>query len=377
MDWQNSKNDSIALRRALLGAIRRADGISRAALAAQCGMTRPTVSSIVGEFISAGLVRETGKGASTGGKRPIMLALAAEDPCAVGIAVGDDYVIRGVACDLAGRVRDRAVMPYSNNFQSIRDVCIALIRQLRRNGGNFRGAGIAVSGQVDPVTGEVRDSQTLDLRNKGLAPAVAQAAGLPVYLETRSMAFALAEAFYGAGKQYRDLMVLSSGRGIAAGIVIDGKLFRGSHGAAGELGDVPRVLDPEAPSLESCLQAESLTRQAGKLLGRELTYAGFLNELASRTPEVTGLVCHAAEILAEAVYPAVALLDPQAVVLGGQLLELGDCFFDRFRGLLTVKKDELRYGRKLAVCASELGEFGGAQGGAAVILERLFQLQTV
>lgn len=377
MDWQNSKNDSLSLRRDVLGEIRRARGISRAALAAGCGMTRPTVSSIVSEFIGAGLVRETGKGASTGGKRPIMLALADEEPCAIGIAVGDDYVIRGVTCDLSGRIRDRAVMPYSNRFESIRDVSIALVRQLRQKGTSFRGVGIAVSGVVDPVSGEVRDSHTLDLRNRGLAPAVARAAGLPVYLETRSLAAALAEAFYGAGRQYRDLMYLSSGRGIGAGIVIGGKLFRGSHGAAGELGDVSPVLDPDAPSLESRLQAESLTRRAGELLGRELTYAGFLNALAENQPQVVSLVHHAAEDLAEAVHRAVALLDPEAVVLGGQLLELGPAFFDRFRELLEIPADEVRYGRKLAVCPSELGEFGGALGGATVILERLFQLQTV
>lgn len=377
MDWQNSKNDSLALRRELLGEIRRRRGISRAELAALCGMTRPTVSSIVSEFITAGLVRELGKGASTGGKRPIMLALADEDPCVIGIAVGDDYVIRGVTCDLSGRIRERAVMPYCRDFQSIRDVSITLVRQLRQSGGIFRGVGIAVSGLVDPVSGEVRESHTLDLRNKGLAPAVAQAAGLPVYLETRSLASALAEAAYGAGRQYRDLMYLSSGRGIGAGIVIGGRLFRGSHGAAGELGDVPSVLHTGTPSLESRLQAEALTRRAGEILQRELTYAGFLNALADGVPEVVALAREAAEELAETVHPAVALLDPEAVVLGGQLLELGAPFFDRFRELLTMPEDEARYGRKLAVCTSELGEFGGALGGAAVILERLFQLQNV
>ena len=377
MDWQNNKNDSLAIRRALLAEIRRTRGISRAALAAATGMTRPTVSSIVGEFLAAGLVRELGKGASTGGKRPIMLALDDTHPCVIGIAVGEDYVIRAVSCDLSGRIREQAVMPYRNDFASIRDVSIVLARKLRTPGGRFRGIGIAVSGLVDPASGEVRDSRTLDIARKGLARAVADAVELPVHLETRSSAAALAEALYGAGKHYRDLVCLSSGRGIGAGIIVDGKLFRGSHGAAGELGDVPFALDADRPSLERRLQPETLTRQAAELLGEGLDYPGFLVRLAKGDRRIRKLVRHAAEDLARAVRPAVALLDPEAVVLGGQLLELGAPFFDRFRELIAAPEDEARFGRKLAVCASELGETGGALGGATVILEKIFRLQTV
>ncbi len=377
MDWQNSKNDSIAIRRQLLAEIRRTRGVSRAALAADCGMTRPTVSSIVAEFIDAGLVRELGKGQSTGGKRPIMLALQDDQPCVIGVVVGEDYVIRGVSCDLSGRLRSRGVMAYSNSFESIRDVCIALIRKLQIPGIAFRGVGIAVSGVVNAATGEVRDSRTLDIRGKGLGPAVSAAVGLPVYLETRAAAAGLAESLYGAGRQYRDLIYISSGRGIGAGIVLNGKLFRGSHGAAGELGDVPFILDGDRPSLEKCLQANELTRRASEKLGRELDYAEFLKLVVCGEGELVKLVRHGAEDLARAVRPMIGMLDPEALVLGGQLLELGGVFFDRFRELLESPEDETRFGRRLAVCRSELGEFGGALGGATVILERIFRLQTV
>ena len=377
MDWQNSRSDSLEVRRRMLAEIRRTRGVSRAALAAATGMTRPTVSSIIGEFLAAGLVRELGKGVSTGGKRPIMLALADERPCVIGIAVGDNYAIRAVSCDLAGRIRAQAILPYCNNFDSIRDVSIELVRRLTARGGAFRGVGIAVSGLVDPDSGEVRDSRTLDIGGRGLGKAVAAAVDLPVFLETRASASALAESLYGAGRQYRDLLYFSSGRGIGAGIVFGGKLFRGSHGAAGELGDVPIALDGGMPSLESRLRPEALTRRASALIGRELDYPAFLALLAQGDRQLHGFVRQAAEDLARAVRPAVALLDPEAVVLGGQLLDLGAPFFDRFRELVAAPEDEARFGRKLAVCTSELGENGDALGGATVILERIFRLQLV
>ena len=377
MDWQNSKNDSIAIRRQLLNEIRRSEGISRVALAQVSGMTRPTVSSIVTEFINAGLVRELGKGRSTGGKRPIMLALQDEEPCVAGIAIGEDYVIRAVSCDLSGRIRTKEVMEYSNTFDSIRDTSVALVRNLQKTGAGLKGIGVAVSGLVDASSGEVRSSRTLDICHRGFGAAVSQETGLPVYLENRAASAALAESLYGAGRHYRDMVYLSSGRGIGLGIVVNGKLFRGSHGAAGELGDVPFKLDPKVPSLERRLQPETLTCRASELLREKLDYPAFLSKLKSGNPVLEELLFEVAETLARALRGAIALLDPEALVLGGQLLDLGPVFFDRFSELMASPEDEERFGRTLAVCKSELGEFGGALGGATVLLERIFHLQPV
>ena len=113
------KTDSIGSRRNILALIRNQGPISRAALAMRSNMTRPTVSAIVAEFLNAGLVREIGKGESTGGKRPILLQLDDIRHCTIGIDLGENYVIRGVRCDLTGRVRQSAVLEYQNHFESI------------------------------------------------------------------------------------------------------------------------------------------------------------------------------------------------------------------------------------------------------------------
>ena len=223
-------------------------------------------------------------------------------------------------------------------------------------------------------TGEVRDSETLDIAGKNLRSAVEELTGFPIHLENRASAAALAELQYGAGKHHQNLIYLTSGRGIGAGIVIDGKVFRGSHGAAGELGGVTYTNRPGLPTLESRLRAETMAEHASKLLKRPLSYHDFLTMLRAGEPKIVQMVQDAAEILANEVRLAVALLDTDAVVLGGQLTELGDFFFVPFRTLLEPEEQERRFGRKLAVRTSALGEFGVAQGGAAVILEQVFQL---
>ncbi len=368
------KNDSIGSRRHLLALIRDFGPISRATLAVRSDMTRPTVSAIVSEFIEAGLVREIGKGESTGGKRPILLQLDDSRHFTIGIDLGENFVIRGVRCDLTGRIRQSAVLEYQNNYESIRDVLAELIRQLagRHARNRIRGVGIAVSGTIHTDTGEIRDSETLDIVGKGMKNELEELTGIPICFENRASSAALAESMYGAGKHFRNLLYLTSGCGIGAGIVVDCKVFRGSHGAAGEIGSLPYNNDPEP--LQSQLQVSRLTEEAARLLRRPLTYHEFLQLLRANDPKVTQLVTGAARKLADAVRIAVALLDPEAVVLGGQLLELGSPFFDPFRACLETQTNSVRSGRKLAISPSALGEFGVAHGGATVILEQVFQL---
>ena len=370
----SEKNDSIGSRRQLLALIRDFGPISRATLAVRADMTRPTVSAIVAEFIEAGLIREIGKGESTGGKRPILLQLDDSRHFTIGIDLGENFVIRGVRCDLTGRIRQSAVLEYQNRFESIRDVIADLIRQLagHHTYNRIRGVGIAVSGTVNTETGEIRDSETLDIVGKDLKNALEELTGFPICFENRASSAALAETMYGAGKHFRNLIYLTSGCGIGAGIVVDGKVFRGSHGAAGELGS--QNYHGAARTLQQELQVGALTEEAARRLRRPLTYHEFLQLLRADDPKVKALVAEAADKLADAVRIAVALIDPEAVVLGGQLLELGAPFFDRFRSLLETEDQKIRFGRKLAVNPSALGEFGVAQGGATVILEQIFQL---
>lgn len=367
-------------RRLLLRLIRRHEPISRAELAARSGLTRPTVSAIVAELVELGLIREIGKGESTGGKRPILLQLAADRHCAIGIDLGEDYIIRGVRVDLHGEVLEEAGIEFDNSFAAIVRALCELVRQLAAGAEpeTLRGVGISVTGLVDTQRNEVVYSRSLEVVERDLAAVLQTEIGLPVRLENRPTAAALAERIYGAGRDFRNLLIITSGRGMGVGIIIDGKLFRGGCGAGGELGGQEIYYpgdDPDAPApyLESRLRPEALTAAASARKGRQISYPAFLELLAQGDPDVTELTLQAADTLAHAVRLANALLDPEAVILSGQLLELGDLFFDRFRaGLCRAPWRE-----NLQVLPSRFRNYGLSPGSASVILERIFDLKEI
>ena len=113
MDKAKSNQKS---RRQILKLIKDSGQISRAELAKLTGLTRPTVSAIINELDGQGLINETGKGESCGGKRPIMLELNKKSFYAVGIDLGDDFQIRGVLCDLHGNIVKREELEYENKL---------------------------------------------------------------------------------------------------------------------------------------------------------------------------------------------------------------------------------------------------------------------
>lgn len=366
----------------ILALLREKGVLSRAALAAATGLTRPTVSAMVAELIDAGLVCELGKGKSNGGKRPILLALDTERIQVIGIDLGEDFVIRGIRCNLAGESREELELPYEKNYLSILEVSAELIRRLSAGLApeTIRGIGIAISATLNRDN-EIVESQAFDLAGRPLRRDLEAMTGFAVRLETRAPAAALAESLYGSGREFGSMVLLTSGRGIGAGVIIDGKPFRGSHGAAGELGEM-RLRQPgdpadaaAIPTLESRLRTEELISAASTLKKRPLTFSEMRSLLNYGDPELVALVRQAAAVLADGVGLIVGLFDPEAVVIGGQLAELGDPFFAELRTRLRPLTDDSRYSRAIEIRASRLGEFGVALGGATVFLEQIFALE--
>ena len=143
-------------KRRVFNLLRTEGVISRAALSQRCGLTRPAVSAIVEELVREGLVEEVGRGDSTGGKPPILLRMAPGGRCAIGIDLGDDYLIRGVLCDCTCEVLASEEMEYANEFGSILNVTARLVNTLalKAPAESLTGVGVAVSGVVDPVISE-------------------------------------------------------------------------------------------------------------------------------------------------------------------------------------------------------------------------------
>ena len=363
-------------RQQILWLIKDHEQISRADLAKLTGLTRPTVSSIIADFVDKKLVVESGKGESCGGKRPIMLKLNPDACFAIGIDLGDDYLIRGVLCDLCGNVVAREDLEYENDFETILQVLEDLIALLSTNitKEKIKGVGIAVSGIVDTESNEVVNSSTLDIEKKQIAKRLAQRCRFNVFLENRPNAAALAETQFGAGKSFRNLVYITSGRGVGAGIVINGKIFRGSFGTAGEIGEIRLPIakeggDFERHCLEDLTRASAVCAQAEKIKKRAMHYNEVMEAYRNGDAEICAIMDQNAEYMACAAQIIADVLNPEAIILGGRAVELGDEYLRTFRIYFERGLAKALIGGLTVVSYSQYGHLGVAVGGAVVVLD--------
>ena len=359
-------------KRRVFNLLRSEGVISRAALSQRCGLTRPAVSAIVEELVRDGLVLEAGRGDSTGGKPPILLRIAPGGRCAIGIDLGDDYLIRGVLCDCACNVLSSAKLEYTNDFETILTVTSKLVSLLAAEAPekSLVGVGVAVSGVVDSANNEVTGATTLDIAGSAFAEQLEKRCGLPVTLERRPNAAALAEALFGAGKNYESIVYLTSGRGVGAGIFLNGEIYRGRYGTAGEIG-LLRL--PGGGRVEENARPSALTAEFSRRKGRSSAFSEFLAAYQQQDPDAVELANANAEQLAFAAETAANLFDPEAIILGGRALEFGSSWFQRFKEMIESNSAARAAGGKIAVERSFFGSSGVAVGGAQVVLERIIK----
>ena len=211
--------------------------ISRADVARATGLTRTTVSDVVEQLLGAGLAEEIGLGRSTGGKAPILLRVPDEARSLVGIEVGDTH-LTGAIVNLRGEIRRRVEVPLDG-----RDGEMALARLdglieelVQPTGAPILGIGIGTPGLIDTTNGTVRWAVNLDWRDLPLGARLRERWQLPVHVANDSHAAALGEYTFGGHSPRESMVVVKVGRGIGAGIVIEGQLYAGEGSGAGEIG---------------------------------------------------------------------------------------------------------------------------------------------
>jgi glucokinase-like ROK family protein len=237
--------------------------ISRADVARATGLTRTTVSDVVEQLLGAGLAEEIGLGRSTGGKAPILLRVPDEARHLVGIEVGDTQ-LTGAIVNLRGEVLRRVEVPLDG-----RDGEMALARLdglidelVRPTDAPVLGIGIGTPGLIDTTSGTVRWAVNLDWRDLPLGARLRERWNLPVHVANDSHAAALGEYTFGGHAPRESMVVVKVGRGIGAGIVIDGQLYAGEGSGAGEIGH-SAIADNYRPcrcGSVGCLETLSSTR---------------------------------------------------------------------------------------------------------------------
>jgi len=357
---------------------------SRAAIAQETGLNKTTVSSLVGELIEFGLVRETEvEMRGTVGRPALPVELSGRRVVGLGLELGVDFLaVR--AADLTGDARHQELVTVDNRGRRVDDVLDDLARMasdalaaVREQDLLTAGAVVALPGLVDS-DGRLLVAPNLGWTGVSVPELLAERLGrppFPIQAENEANLGALAELWEGAGREFSDFIYVSGELGVGAGIIIGGELFRGAHGFGGELGHT--TVEPEG---ERCACGNRGCLETRVALGALLHAAGLdpgarVGELAERAEDgderVLRTLADAGRWLGIAVASAANLLNPRGVVVGGYFATLVPWLLPGLRQeldahVLAAEWDAPR------VVTSALGAEAAVRGASALALRRVF-----
>lgn len=315
---------------------------SRPELASQLGVSLSTASILVKSLVSDGLIREAGAGESTGGRRPVRLEAVTPTGSVTVAELGGSHVRYGV-CDLSGAILssdefaidiadgpDRVLTDLGSHWDDL----------VERVGVRPPLAGaLALPGPVNARTGEVvGPSRMPGWHGSRPVGILTELHGTPVTVENDARAAALGE-YEVRGLQSDTMIYVKAGTGIGAGLVLDGRLFTGPNGLAG---DIAHVRVTEEPTLCACGRIGCLEAVAsGAAIRSQLAADGLVtadvHDLVALgqqlQPEVSAALRVAGDRLGRALAPLVNFLNPSVVAVGGALSGI-DSFMASVRSAL-------------------------------------------
>lgn len=359
---------------AILSLLRRMDGMSRVALTKALGMTKGGITPLIQELLALGMICETERVDTRSGRKPILMKTRNDCCCAISLDWSRSHLFSALV-DFGGNIQERRELFFHAPFPTQKEVidsALSMIETLRSLApAPVIGVGISVPGPIDYESGSLLVPPNFNgWGNIPLRQFVEEQTGLPVFVENNARAHTLAERDFGYGKQYQSFLQLVVDEGIGGGIVQDGRLLQGMAGGAGEIGHITVNIDGESCPCgnNGCLElyasvpqmlknAEQMKRQG--LFPDDLlptadtgmnwsTFVG-LAQTGNRLAEA--VVKKEADFIGCGIASAVNLLEPQAVVIGSLLAELGDMILQPV--CLYLQKHTM-YRREIPVLASQL-----------------------
>ncbi|MFG2714499.1 ROK family protein [Streptomyces goshikiensis] len=361
-------------------AVRLAGSLTQAEIARATGLSAATVSNIVRELKEAGTVEVTDT--SAGGRRARSVSLSGDAGIVIGVDFGHTH-LRVAVGNLAHQVLAEESEPLDVDASWVDgfDRAEALVGRLIRGIGVGRekviGVGLGVPGPIDVESGTLGSTAILP-GWAGINPRqeLSQRLGVPVYVDNDANLGALGELVWGSGRGVKDLAYIKVASGVGAGLVINGQIYRGPGGTAGEIGHI--TLDESGPVCRcgnrGCLETFAAARYVLPLLqgshGPELTMERVVELAREGDPGCRRVITDVGRHVGSGVASLCNLLNPSRVVLGGSLAEAGELV------LAPIRESVGRYAipsaaRQLSVLTGSLGGRAEVLGALALVLSEM------
>lgn len=346
------------------------ESISRAEVARVTSLTRTTVSDVVSSLLGEGLVEEVGKGESQGGKTPILLSIIPDSRYLIGLNLAQEKFI-GAIVNLRGEIKETVEVPVTNEKgQNAIESVFQIIQQLLGKG--YRpvvGIGVGTPGLVNTRDGIVIDAVNLDWKDLPLGKLLQKKFNLPVLLLNDSQAAAIGEYVYGSNHDREsNLVVVNVKHGIGAGILINGCLFQGDGGSAGEIGHVV-VQENGVPcrcGKNGCLETVSSAKAVLSQLNMS-SLEEVRRSLENGDPVTRQVITKAAYFLGISLANLIGTLNIHKIVLAGDMTYFGDTWLN----MVLASMNAAAFSRLSENTRVELGGLGfraSILGAAAYLL---------
>ncbi|SEN34833.1 ROK family protein (putative glucokinase) [Actinacidiphila rubida] len=361
-------------------AVRLAGSLTQAEIARSTGLSAATVSNIVRELRDNGTVQVTPT--SSGGRRARSVALSGDAGIVVGVDFGHSH-LRVAVGNLAHQVLAEQSEPIdvdasaSQGFDRAEQLVARLVESTGVSPEKVLGVGLGVPGPIDVETGALGSTAILPGWS-GINPRqeLSDRLGVPVQVDNDANLGALGELVWGGGRGVKDLAYIKVASGVGAGLVIDGRIYRGPGGTAGEIGHI--TLDESGPVCRcgnrGCLETFTAARYVLELLrgshGEGLTIPRMVQLGREGDPGCRRVIGDVGRHIGMGVASLCNLLNPSRVVLGGDLAEAGELV------LGPIRESVSRYAipsaaQRLSVVPGALGARAEVLGALALVLSEM------
>ncbi|MDM5285529.1 ROK family transcriptional regulator [Peribacillus frigoritolerans] len=384
-------------RSLILNIIREKGPISRADIAKLTKLTPPTVSSFVKELLEAEIVIERNLGESSGGRKPTLLTLSEDMFHVIGMDVGSQN-IKTILTSITGKVIKKSIVPLpaqttNETLLSLMiDSVSGILDHTKIDEEKIVGIGVGMHGIVDVEEGSSVFAPNLNLQDIPIKRVLEERFNMMVKVENDGRAMSLGELWFGNGAGIDSFVCINVGRGIGAGIIINGKLYHGSHFISGEIGHM--IIDIDGPQCTcgnyGCLQTFASGPSIVEWVKKEmrLGHSSLLTTLTKGDLEkVTGELIYSSALegdtlcktalqqagryLGVGITNVIHTVNPRRIIIGGGVSNAGDLIMDNI--IQTVNQRALTNpAKQTEIILSKFGDDATAMGAVALILAELF-----
>lgn len=383
----------------VIDAVRQHGPISRADLARVTNLGRSTITGIASVLLEEGFLVELGSGESRVGRRPILLKFNEKARPVIAIKLAPGRIV-GAVTDMDAHLlcQQERLLSDSETADEIVEALVqmthALLAEAKVDIDDVLGIGMVLPGIVDPKTGVSVWPSFFNWINVPMKHILEDRLGVQVFIDNDANAAALAEKWYGAGRDYADLVCVTVGAGVGAGLIVGGRLYRGGASGAGEIGHM--TIDEEGPQcicgnrgcLEAMVSDKALVRQAVERLAEnpgsmvlqlaegdksKITREIIVEAAKAGDEMAQALVWEAGTRIGTGLANLVNILNPEAIIVGGEAAaQAGDLLLEPIRQ--TVKRRAFAVlSQKTEILRAKLPD-GWLVGAAILVLQEFFGL---